>query len=98
VVYWHVELDRHDILLAEGLPAESFHGRRARDWFDAAATAAASVEPDFIAADMPGRCRPVAIEGLAVDAERGRLDATFAAELAAHSRWPGAQDRMPGWS
>ena len=23
VTYWHVELDRHDILLAEGLPAES---------------------------------------------------------------------------
>jgi hypothetical protein len=24
VTYWHVELDRHDILLAEGLPAESY--------------------------------------------------------------------------
>ena len=24
VVYWHVELDRHDVLLAEGLPAESY--------------------------------------------------------------------------
>jgi hypothetical protein len=24
VTYWHVELDRHDVLLAEGLPAESF--------------------------------------------------------------------------
>ena len=24
VEYWHVELDAHDILLAEGLPAESY--------------------------------------------------------------------------
>jgi len=24
VTYWHVELDRHDVLLAEGLPAESY--------------------------------------------------------------------------
>jgi len=24
VVYWHVELDRHDVVLAEGLPAESY--------------------------------------------------------------------------
>ena len=24
VTYWHVELERHDVLLAEGLPAESY--------------------------------------------------------------------------
>ena len=24
VTYWHVELDRHDIMLAEGLPCESY--------------------------------------------------------------------------
>jgi hypothetical protein len=24
VSYWHIELDRHEILLAEGLPAESY--------------------------------------------------------------------------
>ena len=24
ITYWHVELDRHDVLLAEGLPAESY--------------------------------------------------------------------------
>ena len=24
VTYWHVELDRHDVVLAEGLPVESF--------------------------------------------------------------------------
>ncbi|PIK74383.1 hypothetical protein CS379_02775, partial [Methylobacterium frigidaeris] len=29
VTYWHVELDSHDILLAEGLPAESY-----LDWGD----------------------------------------------------------------
>jgi hypothetical protein len=24
ITYWHVELDRHDVLLAEGMPCESF--------------------------------------------------------------------------
>jgi hypothetical protein len=24
VTYWHVELERHDILLADGMPAESY--------------------------------------------------------------------------
>ena len=34
VEYWHVEFDSHDILLAEGLPAESFSGLQGnRDHF-----------------------------------------------------------------
>jgi phospholipase/lecithinase/hemolysin len=31
VTYWHVELPRHDVLLAEGLPCESFLDTGARD-------------------------------------------------------------------
>jgi hypothetical protein len=30
VTYWHLELESHDIVLAEGLPAESFLGDRER--------------------------------------------------------------------
>ena len=33
VTYWHVELDQHDILLAEGLPAESYLDTGNRDDF-----------------------------------------------------------------
>ena len=34
VTYWHVELDEHDVLLADGLPAESFFDMGSRGWFD----------------------------------------------------------------
>jgi Hint domain len=33
VSWYHVELDRHDVLLAEGLPAESWLDTGHRDWF-----------------------------------------------------------------
>src|SRR6185437_14621920 len=33
VTYWHVELDRHDILIANGLPAESYMDCGNRGWF-----------------------------------------------------------------
>ena len=34
VTYWHVELDTHDVILAEGLPVESFLDAGNRDSFD----------------------------------------------------------------
>ncbi len=34
VEYWHVELEEHAVLLAEGLPAESYLDTGNRDWFD----------------------------------------------------------------
>lgn len=86
VTYWHVELDSHDILLAEGLPAESYLDWGDRPFFDEASDHALH-NPDFIAPGLSARCRPVAIEGAVVDAERTRLGAVFAAELAAHCAW-----------
>ena len=92
VTYWHVELDAHDILLAEGLPAESFLDFGNRPWFadDAQACAADHplMNPDFIPPGLDARCRPVAIDGAIVDAERRRLDDLFAMSLAAASHWP----------
>jgi len=81
VTYWHVELDRHDLLLAEGLAAESFldHGMRA--WFDQGSDCALGNADD-------GRCRPVAMDGELVEAERRRLDTLFAMRLEADCRWP----------
>ena len=86
VTYWHVELDAHDILLAEGLPAESY-----LDWGDRAffsdAPAHALANPDFVAPGLGLRCRPVALDGPVVEAERLRLDAVFAATLASQCGW-----------
>jgi hypothetical protein len=46
VMYLHVELDRHDVLLAEGLPAESFLDTGNRGAFENGGTVAA-LHPDF---------------------------------------------------
>ena len=86
VTYWHVELDQHDILLAEGLPAESYVDLGSRPWFDGAN--GALYDPDMAAPGMPGRCRPVAIDGPVVEAERRRLDAVFALRLETACAWP----------
>ncbi|WP_298952390.1 Hint domain-containing protein [uncultured Methylobacterium sp.] len=90
VTYWHVELDAHDILLAEGLPAESYLDLGSRPWF--AGSDAPLHDPEFAATDAPGRCRPVVVEGPVVEAERRRLDALFAASLADACAWDGSGD------
>ncbi|HJE25718.1 MAG TPA: Hint domain-containing protein, partial [Methylorubrum populi] len=86
VTYWHVELDAHDILLAEGLPAESYIDGGDRAFF-AEASDHALYNPDFVPAGWNGRCRPVAVEGSVVEAERLRLDAVFAGSLSAQCDW-----------
>lgn len=90
VTYWHVELDVHDVLLAEGLPAESYIDGGDRAFF-AEASDHALHNPDFVPAGWNARCRPVAIDGPVVDAERRRLNAIFAASLDRHSAWPSGE-------
>ncbi|RVU16815.1 Hint domain-containing protein [Methylobacterium oryzihabitans] len=90
VTYWHVELDAHDILLAEGLPAESYLDLGSRPWF--AGSDAPLHDPEFVPAQAPGRCRPVAVDGPVVEAERRRLDAMFAADLAGACAWDESGD------
>jgi len=86
VTYWHVELDTHDILLAEGLAAESYIDGGDRAFF-AEASDHALHNPDFVPAGWSARCRPVAVDGALVERERARLDAVFADVLTAHSGW-----------
>ncbi|MCP1547314.1 MULTISPECIES: Hint domain-containing protein [Methylorubrum] len=86
VVYWHVELDAHDILLAEGLPAESFLDFGCRPFFEGASDHALH-NPDFVPPGLAGRCRPVAVDGPLVKAERARLDALFVQALTDHCAW-----------
>ncbi|WP_455977799.1 Hint domain-containing protein [Methylorubrum populi] len=96
VTYWHVELDAHDILLAEGLPAESYIDGGDRAFF-AEASDHALYNPDFVAPGWNGRCRPVAVEGSVVEAERLRLDAVFAGSLAAQCVWSDVQIARSQW-
>ncbi|MBB2963506.1 Hint domain-containing protein [Methylobacterium sp. R2-1] len=86
VTYWHVELDSHDILLAEGLPAESYIDGGDRAFFLEASDHALH-NPDFVVPGWNGRCRPVAVDGPVVEAERLRLDAVFAGLLSADCGW-----------
>lgn len=86
VTYWHVELDRHDILLAEGLPAESYLDGGDRPFFEEGSDHALH-NPDFVVPSLSSRCRPVAVDGPVVEAERARLRTVFAASLTAHSAW-----------
>jgi hypothetical protein len=67
VTYWHVELPSHGVLLAEGLPAESFLDTGNRASF-ANAGAVVSAQPAF-ARDVWARqgCAPLVTEGPARD-------------------------------
>jgi hypothetical protein len=59
VTYWHVELDRHDVILAEDLPCESFLDTGNRCAFENAPGAVA-VTPDFARVVWDARgCAPI---------------------------------------
>ena len=72
VTYWHIELERHDILLAENLPTESYLEMGNRGFFADAATVALHARPDAPAthADF---CRPYVDAGPLVDVVRARV-------------------------
>lgn len=72
VTYWHVELPRHGVLLADGLPAESYLDTGNRSAF--AGGAAVMAHPDFArAAWTSGGCAPLVLSGPARDAVHRRL-------------------------
>jgi hypothetical protein len=62
IEYWHVELDSHDCILAEGLPAESYLDTGNRTAF---MNGGAFLEayPDFRAKDWRETCVPLILEG-----------------------------------
>ncbi|MCG4256549.1 Hint domain-containing protein [Acetobacter senegalensis] len=73
VTYFHVELETHDILLAEGAPSESFVDDDSRNMFHNAAEFR-RLYPD--AAPLPAvYCAPRIEEGLVLEAIRARLNA-----------------------
>ena len=74
VTYWHVELDRHDIILAANLPAESFLDMGNRGFFREADVVDLDAGPDADAARTRADfCRPFHAAGPLVEAARARL-------------------------
>jgi hypothetical protein len=72
VEYWHVELESHDILLAEGLPAESYLdvGNRTGfvdggDYLEA--------HPDFMPKSVAEFCVPLVTEGPVIERAKAAL-------------------------
>ncbi|BCM81954.1 Hint domain-containing protein [Methylobacterium indicum] len=72
ITYWHVELDSHDILIAEGLPAESFLDTGVRAGFENGAEHM-TLHPDFTPLSLDDFCLPLVQDGPIVDAVRTRL-------------------------
>jgi hypothetical protein len=72
VTYWHVELDAHDVLLAEGVPAESYLDTGNRDAFeDAAPGSVQELHPAFAAKSWDERsCLPLVVGGGALTRAR----------------------------
>ncbi len=72
VDYWHVELESHDALLAEGLPAESFLDCGARQGF-ANHSGFVELHPTFVTKSWADACAPLKENGPEVEAARARL-------------------------
>ena len=72
VTYWHVELDSHDILIANGVQAESYLDTGNRSAFDNA-PGVVDLHPDFEPRFTERFCRPYAESGPLVAAARYRL-------------------------
>ena len=70
VTYWHVELDRHDILIANGLPAESYMDCGNRGWFTGGQ---GEVDPDRSIGSPASYCRPFFNSGDIVEVCRSQL-------------------------
>ena len=82
VVYYHVELEQHDVIRAEGLTCESYLDAGDRDSF--AGGAVTTLYPEFSARrwEMAG-CAPLVLTGPALDAVRSRIAVPSALRAAA---------------
>jgi len=90
ITYLHVELSRHDVVLAEGLPVETFLDTGNRSIFTSRAGATV-LHPDFGPRVWEAEgCAPLVIVGPAVSAVRRRLQrrAVALAGSRAPRNWP----------
>ncbi len=77
VEYFHVELDRHEVLLAEGMPAESYLDTGNRTMF--ANAPLVDLHPRPTAGDGAEAAAPLVLQGPRLDAVRARLASRAAA-------------------
>jgi hypothetical protein len=72
VEYWHVELDTHDVLLAEGAPAESYLDTGNRSSFSNGGNVL-DAHPDFAPKHWSDTCAPLLFDGPALEKLRTAL-------------------------
>ncbi|MCX7379830.1 MAG: FG-GAP-like repeat-containing protein [Alphaproteobacteria bacterium] len=73
VTYWHVELDQHDVLFAEGLPAESYLDTGNRSGFENGSTVV-QAHPDFALRVWEREaCAPLVVSGRLLAAAKVHL-------------------------
>jgi hypothetical protein len=75
LTYWHVELESHDVLLAEGLPCESYMDTGNRAFFGREYGRLQTIDPDRIAESLTRYARPFVTDDATVTALRQRLAA-----------------------
>lgn len=77
VIYWHLELEDHDVVLAEGLPAETYLDTGNRWCFEDGSAREAALAPPDAGDAIPAvrSCAPVVEDGPVVDRVLHRLGA-----------------------
>jgi autotransporter passenger strand-loop-strand repeat protein len=76
ISYWHVELDGHDVILAEGLAVESFLENGNRDSFEG--DGPMRLHPAFRGSGGAAPCAAIVRHGPALDRVRARIDGVAA--------------------
>jgi autotransporter passenger strand-loop-strand repeat protein len=87
VTYYHVELDRHDVILAEDLPTESFLDSGNRDGFENGGGPVA-LHPSFFPLAWENACAELVVYGARLDAIRAMLARRAAAGGVSASQAP----------
>jgi len=85
VTYWHVELDSHDVLLAEGMPCESYMDTGNGAFFGRAYGRLGKVDPQRFTESLTRYARPFVGGGLIVEAIRERLACRVEALTSKHA-------------
>ena len=79
VTYWHVELETHEIILAENMPVESYLDMGNRSFFAESALVSLDASPEAPVPTHADFCRPFHAEGALVSAVRAQLSARASA-------------------